>query len=164
MCLFTEYSQEKNRQDGRGKTIFTYLKNIIRRVKSFLARLAPSAKEPILVPDTDMLDMPETSAILLEGKDFAIVFRESRVEAVVPTHFDDPDFLASEEGEEHLDYVDNTVSYIMHALLREDWREEYYHAVEEYVKTLPSPSEIEALRRRSEFKLITSSDDDTKEE
>ena len=130
-----------------------------------MSRLVPSfAKEPASTPDEEILDIGDASAILLEGKDFAIVFRESRVEAVVPTHFDDPNFLESEEGAEHLDYVDNTVSYIMHALLREDWREEYYHAVEEYVKTLPSESEIEALRRRSEFKLITSTDDGTKEE
>ena len=112
--------------------------------------------------DDDFTD--ESAAILLGEKDFAIVFRENKVEAIVPTHFDDSNFLETSEGEDHIDYVDNTVSYILHALLREDWREDYYHAVEEYVKTLPSPTEVEALKRRSEFKLIVSSDNDKKEE
>ena len=94
----------------------------------------------------------------MEDRDFAIVFREDRVEAIVPTELDDPDFFNSEEGTEHLDHVENTIAYVMHALMREDWKEDYYEAVEEYLKTAPNESEIEAQRRRSEFRVITNTD------
>ena len=143
-------------------SIFTYIKRAISDIKDFFFGLRSILfpKEKVVVFEEEM---SEQSAILLEEKDFAIVFRETRVEAIVPTHFDDPDFFKTEEGETHLEHVENTIAYVMHALLREDWQEEYYDAVEEYAKTLPTESEIEALRRRSEFKLIINEEDEPKE-
>jgi hypothetical protein len=89
--------------------------------------------------------------IELEEDDFAIVFRKSNVEAIVPTsHIEDRE-MTPEEEEVH-SQVDGTISFLMHCLMRDDWQEEFFDAVDEY---LENASEIEAAERRAQFKLIT---------
>lgn len=88
--------------------------------------------------------------IELGEEDFAIVFRGSRVEAIVPTSHLDDKVLSPEEEEVHAQ-IDGTISYLMHCLMRDDWQEEFFDAVEEY---LENASEIEANERRAQFKLI----------
>ena len=140
------------------------MKNFWQNVKKLISSLLANPKNTASISsEHNESEQVQQSVIVMGDKDFAIVFREDRVEAIVPTELDDPDFFSSEDGTEHLDHVESTISYVMHALLREDWKEDYYEAVEEYLKTAPSESEIEALRRRSEFRVITNTDDDKNE-
>lgn len=88
--------------------------------------------------------------IELEENDFAIVFRSSKVEAIVPTAHQDKDNLTPEEEEIH-SQIDGTISFLMHCLMRDDWQEEFFDAVDEY---LENASEIEAAERRAQFRLI----------
>lgn len=91
--------------------------------------------------------------IELSPEDFAIVFRDSKLEAVVPLLEDSGD--SDEEIAEKREYIDNTISYVVHCLLREDWQEEFFDAVDEY---LEKASEIEAEERRAKFKLIVNNE------
>ena len=88
--------------------------------------------------------------IELGPQDFAIVFRGSKVEAIVPEGQLEKEDMSPEE-EEALSQIDGTISYLMHCLMRDDWQEEFFEAVEEY---LENASEIEAEERRAQFKLI----------
>ena len=90
--------------------------------------------------------------IELESDDFAIVFRGAKVEAIVPTGHLEKDNLTPDEELAHAQ-IDGTISYLMHCLMRDDWQEEFFDAVDEY---LDNASEIEAIERRSQFKLIVS--------
>jgi hypothetical protein len=96
-------------------------------------------------------------SIKLDKEDFAIVFRESKVEAVVPL---DDHYECDEHDKELEAQIDGTIAYIMHCLMREDWQEEFFCAVEEYIETTPTQSDIDALDRRSKFKLIINTDSD----
>ena len=91
--------------------------------------------------------------IELRPEDFAIVFRDSKLEAVVPLLEDSGD--SDEEIAAKREYIDNTISYVVHCLLREDWQEEFFDAVDEY---LEKASEIEAEERRAKFKLIVNNE------
>ena len=91
--------------------------------------------------------------IELSPEDFAIVFRDSKLEAVVPLLEDSGD--SDEEIAAKREYIDNTISYVVHCLLREDWQEEFFDAVDEY---LEKASEIEAEERRAKFKLIVNNE------
>ena len=88
--------------------------------------------------------------IELDNDDFAIVFREGRVEAVVPRSHLESDPETPEEKEAHSE-VEATISYLMHCLLRDDWQEEFFDALQEY---LENESEIEAAERRAQFRVI----------
>jgi hypothetical protein len=88
--------------------------------------------------------------IELNDDDFAIVFREGRVEAVVPKSHLEEEPETPEEKESHSE-VEATISYLMHCLLRDDWQEEFFDALQEY---LENESEIEAAERRSQFRVI----------
>lgn len=97
--------------------------------------------------------------IELDDNDFAIVFRASKVEAIVPTsHLEDREM--TEEEEEAHSQIDGTISYLMHCLMRDDWQEEFFEAVEEY---LENASDIEAEERRAQFKLIKGDGDESGE-
>jgi len=88
--------------------------------------------------------------IELDADDFAIVFREGRVEAVVPRSHLESEPTTPEEEEAH-SQVEATISYLMHCLLRDDWQEDFFDALQEY---LENESEIEAAERRAQFRVI----------
>ena len=94
--------------------------------------------------------------IELDDPDFAIVFRSDKVEAIVPT-----DTLSgcniTDEVAEARAQIDGTIAYILHCLMREDWQEEFFTAVEEYLEEMPTESDREAQERQSKFRLITNS-------
>jgi hypothetical protein len=99
------------------------------------------------------------SGISLGSNDFAIVFRQDKVEAVVPaSQLNQEDW--DEEQEETYAQTESTISYVMHCLMRKDWQEEYFEAVDEY---LANESEIEAQRRREEFRLIAGGKEEDEE-
>lgn len=95
-------------------------------------------------------------SIALGPLDFAIVFRGTKIEAIVPSEQADLTELSEEEVEAY-SQIDGTISYLMHCLMRDDWQEEFFDAVEVY---LENASEIEAQERRSQFKLIVREDND----
>ena len=101
-------------------------------------------------------DVEMPSILILNDTDFAIAFRKDKIEGIIPTPKSDKQFDA--EREEHMQHVENTIAYVMHALMREDWQDEFFDAVDEYLQNAPSESDLEALRRRSEFKLIINED------
>ena len=126
-------------------------------VSGMLVRIFPTKKKDL----DEEVEMP--SIIILDDTDFAIVFRKDKIEGIIPTANTKDE--VDEEAEEHMQHVENTIAYVMHSLMREDWKDDFFDAVEEYFQNAPSESEIEAQRRRSEFKLIINKDlhdDDSK--
>lgn len=104
---------------------------------------------------SNLSNLESKPIIELSQEDFAIVFRNSKIEAIMPA-----DDSEGEEMSESRVHIENTISYIMHCLLREDWQDEFFDAVEDY---LENASEIEAEQRRSQFKLITNDSIDCEE-
>ena len=134
-----------------------FCQSICNRLKLIIGLVLPADSTKSLDEDN------APSIIVLNDQDFAIIFRKDTVEGVIPTI--ESLQLSDKEKEDHLLHVENTIAYVIHALMREDWKEDFFDAVEEYLNNAPSESEVEALRRRSEFKLITNKeleDDDSK--
>lgn len=104
---------------------------------------------------SNLFNLESKPIIELGQEDYAIVFRDSKIEAIMPA-----DDSEDEEMSESRVHIENTISYIMHCLLREDWQDEFFDAVEDY---LENASEIEAEQRRSQFKLIINDDADSEE-
>jgi hypothetical protein len=119
--------------------IMKFLRLILSRLTGY-ALAAPEEKSSFSNP-----------IIELEEDDFAIVFRTTKVEAIVSaSHLEDRE-VTPEEEEIHAQ-TEGTISFLMHCLTRDDWQEEFFDAVEEY---LENASEIEAVERRAQFKLIS---------
>ena len=87
-------------------------------------------------------------------RDFAIVFRPEKIEAIVPldTLMEDREDLIDDDERHH---IDSTIAYVMHCMVRDDWQEEFFEALDDYLENTPSVTELEAQTRRAQFKLIT---------
>ena len=91
-----------------------FCQSICNRLKLIIGLVLPADSTKSLDEDN------APSIIVLNDQDFAIIFRKDTVEGVIPTI--ESLQLSDKEKEDHLLHVENTIAYVIHALMRDGWK------------------------------------------
>ena len=91
----------------------------------------------------------EVEIVELRAEEGAIVFKKKGMDLIVPTG------EITESDADYFDEVINTITFMLYALEREDWKEEFISVLQKQVqKEEEADREAEISRRRSHLKVI----------
>jgi hypothetical protein len=91
----------------------------------------------------------ELEIVKLTADEGAIVFKKEGMDLIVPTG----ENLATDS--EYFDEVINTITYMLYALERDDWKDEFISVLKKQIqKDEETDHEAETKRRRSHLKVI----------
>ena len=113
----------------------------------------PIKSEKEAIPDPPVIAEEEeedgVEYVKLIAEEGAIVFKKEGMDLIVPTGEN------SETDTEYFDEVVNTITYMLYALERQDWKDEFISVLKEQVqKEDEDEHEAEIKRRRSHLKVI----------
>ncbi len=107
----------------------------------------PSSKK--LPTPTKEEEEEELEIVKLTADEGAIVFKKEGMDLIVPTG----ENLATDS--EYFDEVINTITYMLYALERDDWKDEFISVLKKQIqKDEETDHEAETKRRRSHLKVI----------
>ena len=144
-----EKGKDTKKEEGEEGNIIPFKKEKEESTRS--AKPSPSSKK-LQVPAKEEEEVEEEEGVeivKLTADEGAIVFKKDGMDLIVPTGENQA------TDSEYFDEVINTITYLLYALERDDWKDEFILVLEKQVqKDEKDDHEAETKRRRSHLKVI----------